>query len=260
MSMRPECILLFTDFGWHGPYVGQLHRVLVGAGCPVIDLMHDAPCFNPRAASYLLAALAETLPRGGLFLGVVDPGVGGGRRGLVLRTAGAGWWGRITVCWCLRPGGSGRSRPGASTGVRRGCRRAFMAVTCSPPSVYAWPGGRHPRHAHRSRLPGGLGLAGRGARDRLFRLLRQRLYRPLGGRCAGGVFPPPGGQPVALCSYLRGGGTGGGVLVSKLLWPGGDCGQSGERQGAPPIGGGRPGGCGGVPAVEGGHWWRGRIC
>jgi S-adenosyl-L-methionine hydrolase (adenosine-forming) len=90
MSMRPECILLFTDFGWHGPYVGQLHRVLVGAGCPVIDLMHDAPCFNPRAASYLLAALAETLPRGGLFLGVVDPGVGGGRRGIVLRTA-AGW-------------------------------------------------------------------------------------------------------------------------------------------------------------------------
>jgi len=81
---------LFTDFGWNGPYVGQLHAALLGAGRPVIDLQHDAPAFAPRAAAYLLAALADELPPATLFLAVVDPGVGGARRPLLLRT-GRGW-------------------------------------------------------------------------------------------------------------------------------------------------------------------------
>jgi S-adenosyl-L-methionine hydrolase (adenosine-forming) len=85
----PDAILLFTDYGLQGPYVGQLHHALMGAGCPVIDLMHDAPRCDPRAAAYLLAALVQTLPGGGLFLAVVDPGVGGARQGVVLRCGGA---------------------------------------------------------------------------------------------------------------------------------------------------------------------------
>ena len=71
-------IVLFTDFGNAGPYVGQMKAVLYRdcPGVPIVDLMADAPAHNPRAAAYLLAALAPEFPSGCVFLGVVDPGVG----------------------------------------------------------------------------------------------------------------------------------------------------------------------------------------
>ena len=83
-------IALFTDFGWQGPYVGQLHAVLhqQAPGLPVVDLMHDAPAFDIQASAYLLAALVEPFPAGTVFVGVVDPGVGTDRRGAVVEADG----------------------------------------------------------------------------------------------------------------------------------------------------------------------------
>lgn len=83
-------ILLFTDFGWAGPYVGQMKAVLAeGApGVPVIDLMHDAPAFRPRPAGVLLAALLGEIPAGAVVLAVVDPGVGTPRAPLVVAADG----------------------------------------------------------------------------------------------------------------------------------------------------------------------------
>lgn len=83
-------IALFTDFGWNGPYVGQMHAVIESGPAPVavIDLMHDAPPCNPRAAAHLLAALAPQLPSGTVFVTVVDPGVGTDRRGIVVEADG----------------------------------------------------------------------------------------------------------------------------------------------------------------------------
>lgn len=74
-------IFLFTDFGHEGPYAGQMRAVLarLAPGIPVIDLMHDAPAHDPRAAAYLLAALAPEFPEGSVCCAVVDPGVGTGR-------------------------------------------------------------------------------------------------------------------------------------------------------------------------------------
>ncbi len=71
-------IFLFDDFGWQGPYTGQMKTVLAqrAAGIPVIDLMHDAPAFRPQAAGALLAALVPWLPPDAVVLAVVDPGVG----------------------------------------------------------------------------------------------------------------------------------------------------------------------------------------
>jgi S-adenosylmethionine hydrolase len=79
-------ILLYTDFGHQGPYVGQMHAVLAQAvpDISVIDLMHDAPAHDPRAAAYLLAALARDMPKGAICVGVVDPGVGTARPPLAL--------------------------------------------------------------------------------------------------------------------------------------------------------------------------------
>ncbi|MDD9927873.1 MAG: SAM-dependent chlorinase/fluorinase, partial [Rhodospirillaceae bacterium] len=46
-------ILLFTDFGVEGPYVGQMKAVLASQApdAPAIDLMHDAPAHNPADAA-----------------------------------------------------------------------------------------------------------------------------------------------------------------------------------------------------------------
>ncbi|MGQ9364762.1 SAM hydrolase/SAM-dependent halogenase family protein [Azospirillum sp. ST 5-10] len=83
-------IVLFTDFGLAGPYTGQVKAVLAGLapGVPVIDLMADAPACDPRRAAYLLAAYAPEFPAGSVFVCVVDPGVGGERRPLVVDADG----------------------------------------------------------------------------------------------------------------------------------------------------------------------------
>lgn len=81
---------LFTDFGIAGPYLGQVRGVLLEAAphVPVIDLMADAPACRPRAAAYLLAALAPEWPSGMVVMAVVDPGVGSARLPLIARIDG----------------------------------------------------------------------------------------------------------------------------------------------------------------------------
>lgn len=71
-------IVLFTDFGLEGPYIGQMSAVLhrEAPDARVVNLFADAPRFRPRSAAYLLAAYATEFPAGTLFLCVVDPGVG----------------------------------------------------------------------------------------------------------------------------------------------------------------------------------------
>lgn len=83
-------IALFTDFGLHGPYTGQMKAVLHRAapGLPVIDLFADAPAGDPKASAYLLAAYAAWFPAGTVFLCVVDPGVGGERPPLIVEADG----------------------------------------------------------------------------------------------------------------------------------------------------------------------------
>ncbi|MCF6355024.1 MAG: SAM-dependent chlorinase/fluorinase [Candidatus Polarisedimenticolaceae bacterium] len=80
--------VLITDFGCHGPYLGQMHAVLKthAAHIPIIDLLSDAPLCNPRASAYLIAALSNYIPDGAIFLAVVDPGVGGARVGIIVES------------------------------------------------------------------------------------------------------------------------------------------------------------------------------
>jgi S-adenosylmethionine hydrolase len=54
---------------------------------PVIHLLSDAPT-DPQLCSYLLAALRHCFPPTSIFLAVVDPGVGGARKPLVLKADG----------------------------------------------------------------------------------------------------------------------------------------------------------------------------
>lgn len=71
-------IVLVTDFGNNGPYVGQMKAAIYqqNSAAIIIDLFANAPGFNPRACSYILSAYASYFPVGTVFLCVVDPGVG----------------------------------------------------------------------------------------------------------------------------------------------------------------------------------------
>jgi S-adenosyl-L-methionine hydrolase (adenosine-forming) len=66
-------IVLFTDFGLQGPYMGQMKAVLrqMAPGILAVDLFADAPVGNPRASAYLLAAYAEWFAAGTVFLAVL---------------------------------------------------------------------------------------------------------------------------------------------------------------------------------------------
>ena len=87
-------LVLFTDFGLTGPYVGQMKAVLArdAPGVPVIDLFADAPAFQTKSAAYLLAAYAADFPPGSVFLCVVDPGVGTQQRRPVVVQADGRWF------------------------------------------------------------------------------------------------------------------------------------------------------------------------
>lgn len=91
--VRP--IFLFTDFGWSGPYVGQMigATIAVSPQSPVVSLMHDAPAMRPDLAAHLLAACSRRLPGAAVVVAVVDPGVGGERDALIVDTREASFVG-----------------------------------------------------------------------------------------------------------------------------------------------------------------------
>ncbi len=92
--MPAPLILLFTDFGIGGPYVGQVKAVLSAriAEVRMIDLMHDAPAHDPRAAACFLAAMLPDSPTASSFLVVDDPGVGTEARRPVVVQADGRWF------------------------------------------------------------------------------------------------------------------------------------------------------------------------
>ena len=83
-------IVLFTDFGMEGPYLGQMQAVLhqQAPGIPMVSLFSDLPPFDIQAAAYLLPAYISGFAPGSVFLCVVDPGVGSDRPAVVVRADG----------------------------------------------------------------------------------------------------------------------------------------------------------------------------
>ncbi len=83
-------IVLFTDFGLAGPYIGQMKAVLAREAPhqPMIDLFSDAPAFEPKLSAYLLASYTMEFPLDTVFLCVVDPGVGSSRAPVIVRADG----------------------------------------------------------------------------------------------------------------------------------------------------------------------------
>ena len=81
--MRPV-IALLSDFGSRDHYVGTMKGVMLGI-CPdvtLVDITHDISPHDVLDGAIELAAAYRFFPAGTIFLAVVDPGVGSGRRGI----------------------------------------------------------------------------------------------------------------------------------------------------------------------------------
>jgi len=86
-------IVLFTDFGVTGPYMGQMRARIhdLAPDEPIVDLMVDAPAFDIAASAKLLAGLVKPMVKGAIYVCVVDPGVGSSRRAVCIETT-QGWF------------------------------------------------------------------------------------------------------------------------------------------------------------------------
>jgi S-adenosyl-L-methionine hydrolase (adenosine-forming) len=84
-------IFLASDYGRDDEFVGVLHAVLatLAPGITVVDLSHGIAPYDVSGGAALLARAAPFLG-GGVVCAVVDPGVGGPRRGVALERDGDG--------------------------------------------------------------------------------------------------------------------------------------------------------------------------
>jgi S-adenosylmethionine hydrolase len=87
--MRPSGIVtLTTDFGHADSYVGTMKGVMLGIApqAQLIDTTHQIHPQNVQQAAYVIETFYPYFPIGTVHLIVVDPGVGGKRRPIALRT------------------------------------------------------------------------------------------------------------------------------------------------------------------------------
>ncbi|MFX1532232.1 MAG: S-adenosyl-l-methionine hydroxide adenosyltransferase family protein [Promethearchaeota archaeon] len=82
-------IALITDFGPKGHhYVAAMKAIIMNINplVKIIDIAHNITPYSIIEASYILKTTYKFFPKGSIFIIVVDPGVGGSREILALKT------------------------------------------------------------------------------------------------------------------------------------------------------------------------------
>lgn len=105
-------ITLLTDFGLQDTYVAEMKGALLrhyqraaGAEAAVptlVDITHEVPSWDIERGAWLLGTAYPAFPAGTIHLAVVDPGVGGPRKPILLKANGQ---------WFLGPDNGLLSRP-----------------------------------------------------------------------------------------------------------------------------------------------------
>ncbi len=82
-------ITVTTDFGQKDSYVGALKGALlsVNPNAVIVDICNDISPGAIQEAAFILSGAYASFPPGSIHLGVVDPGVGSGRRAIIVETA-----------------------------------------------------------------------------------------------------------------------------------------------------------------------------
>jgi len=86
--MRRPIITLLTDFGTQDHYVATMKGVILGINpqCTLIDITHEVTPHKIEEGAFVLANAYSYFPKGTIHLAVVDPGVGSGRKPILLVT------------------------------------------------------------------------------------------------------------------------------------------------------------------------------
>ena len=85
--MKPSGIItLITDFGRSDPYIAMMKGVIlsVNPDATIIDVTHQIPAHSIKEGSLIIKTSYTYFPSGTVHVGVVDPGVGGKRRPIVV--------------------------------------------------------------------------------------------------------------------------------------------------------------------------------
>jgi S-adenosyl-L-methionine hydrolase (adenosine-forming) len=83
-------ITLTTDFGHQDPFAGIMKGVIAGINprAQVIDLSHGIPPQDVMAGALSLRHAVSYFPPATIHVAVIDPGVGGARRAILIESAG----------------------------------------------------------------------------------------------------------------------------------------------------------------------------
>ena len=86
--MKPTCIAMITDFGLDDPYVSIMKGIItsITPEIPLIDITHQIPLGDIQRGAFVLWQASRDFPKGTIFLCVVDPGVGTGRKAVYLKS------------------------------------------------------------------------------------------------------------------------------------------------------------------------------
>ncbi len=86
-------ITLITDFGVRDGYVGAMKGVIarLAPDARVVDIAHDVPRGDVAHAAWVVATACREFPEDTVHVVVVDPGVGGARREVIVH-AGEQWY------------------------------------------------------------------------------------------------------------------------------------------------------------------------
>jgi hypothetical protein len=81
-------ITLTTDFGTADPFVGLMKGVIltIAPQVTMVDLSHEVSPQDIMAAGLVLEAALDYFPAGTIHIGIVDPGVGGERMPIAVKT------------------------------------------------------------------------------------------------------------------------------------------------------------------------------
>ena len=86
--MRKPVITLLTDFGTKDHYVASMKGAILNINpqCFLVDITHQVSPHDIREGAFILANAYSFFPKRTIHLSVVDPGVGGVRRPILLVT------------------------------------------------------------------------------------------------------------------------------------------------------------------------------
>jgi S-adenosyl-L-methionine hydrolase (adenosine-forming) len=84
-------ITLTTDFGLDDAYVAAMKGVIldINPGATIVDISHSIEPQNIRQGAFVFSTAYTYFPQDSVHLVVVDPGVGGPRRAIILETENA---------------------------------------------------------------------------------------------------------------------------------------------------------------------------